>query len=172
MVNFKQDGALEIDATIDASLYACFAFGAYLPDDEKVKNTMEQISAKLWRKTDGGGLARYENDSYYRVNNEDIGNPWFITTLWLVEYYIACAKEKKDLDKALSIMEWVADHALPSGVLAEQIHPHTHEPLSISPLTWSHAAYVTVVQEYLNKLLEIEKCQACGQPKLLKKFKQ
>jgi GH15 family glucan-1,4-alpha-glucosidase len=167
MVNFKPDGSLEIDATIDASLYGTFAFGAYSAHDEKVKNTMAQIYDKLWHKT-SGGLARYENDYYYRADNQDIGNPWFITTLWLAQYYIASATEKKDLDKALQILEWVTDHALPSGVLAEQIDPITQTPLSVSPLTWSHGTYIIAVQEYLNKLIELETCAACGQPKFSK----
>jgi GH15 family glucan-1,4-alpha-glucosidase len=164
MINFKQDGSLEIDATIDASLYGIFAFGAYLPEEEKVKNTMEQVQAKLWHQN-GGGLSRYENDSFYRVNAEDPGNPWFVTTLWLAKYYIALAQKKEDLVKALEILEWVADHALPSGVLAEQVNPITHEPLSVSPLTWSHGTYISTVKEYTNKLFEIEKCPTCGRSK-------
>jgi glucoamylase len=166
MVNFKQDGSIEIDATIDASLYGSFAFGAYSPNNEKVKNTMEQVYAKLWHPN--GGLARYENDPFYRVSHTGTGNPWFVTTLWLAQYYIARAQEEKELAKALEILEWIADRALPSGVLAEQIDPTTHEPLSVSPLTWSHATYIATVQEYLNKLLKIEKCPTCGHPKLSK----
>ena len=169
MINFKKDGTLEIDSAIDASLYAVFAFGAYKADDEKVKNTMNQIYDKLWNKTHGGGLARYENDSYYRLANDDVSNPWFVTTLWLAQYYIALAKTREDLNKAIEIMNWVADHALPSGVLAEQVNPHTNEPISVSPLTWSHASFIIAVQEYINKLLEIEKCPTCGHPKHFKK---
>lgn len=169
MINFKADGTVEIDATIDASLYGIFAFGVYSPNDEKVKSTMLQIHEKLWCKTAVGGLARYENDSYYRVSPDVPGNPWFVTTLWLAQYYIAGAQDRKHLAKALEIMEWAADHALRSGVLAEQINPFTNEPISVSPLTWSHAAFIAVVQEYLNKLLEIEKCGACEQPKYAKK---
>lgn len=155
MINFNKDGSLVIDATVDASLYSAFAFGAYDPNDQKVKNTMQQIKDKLWCQTDTGGLARYENDSYYRVTDSTPGNPWFVTTLWLAQYYIAAATNRAELDKALSIMEWVADHALPSGVLAEQINPINHEPLSVSPLTWSHATYIMVVKEYLNKLSQV-----------------
>lgn len=55
-------------------------------------------------------------------------------------------------DSALPILEWVAEHALPSGVLAEQVHPHTNEPLSVSPLTWSHGTAVVAVLDYLEKL--------------------
>lgn len=163
MVQFKPDGSIEVDPTIDASLYGTFAFGAYPPEDPKVQSTMQQIHAKLWH-TSGGGLSRYENDSFFRGNSQEMGNPWFVTTLWLAEYYIALGQ----LEKALPILEWVADHALPSGVLAEQVDPHTHEPLSVSPLTWSHATYITVVQKYLDKRLEIEKCPGCGLPKFSK----
>jgi GH15 family glucan-1,4-alpha-glucosidase len=169
MINLKDNKEIEIDSAVDASLFGIFAFGAYSPDDEKVKNTMEQIYEKLWCKTKVGGLARYEGDSYHRVSQEVPGNPWFVTTLWLAQYYTALAKDKRDLDKVLEIMEWVADRALTSGVLAEQINPYTNEPVSVSPLTWSHATFVIAVQEYMNKLLEIEKCEACGQSKYSKK---
>ncbi|MDV6342951.1 glycoside hydrolase family 15 protein [Nitrosomonas sp. Is37] len=165
MINFKEDGSSEIDRTLDASLYGIFAFGAYDPHDEKVKNTMRQVYETLWCRTHVGGLARYENDAYYRASENTAGNPWFITTLWLAQYYIATACQKDDLKKALGIMQWVEKHALSSGVLAEQIHPDTNIPLSVSPLTWSHATYIAVVHEYLSKLLEIEKCSACGRPK-------
>lgn len=168
MINFRKDGTVEVDATIDASLYGAFAFGAYKADDEKVKSTMRQVYEKLWCRTNVGGLARYENDPYYRQSKDAAGNPWFVTTLWLAQYYIALAKTRDDLAKAMDIMQWAAQHALPSGVLAEQVNPNTNEPLSVSPLTWSHAAYIAVVQEYLNKLLEIEKCNACGQSKYSK----
>jgi GH15 family glucan-1,4-alpha-glucosidase len=56
---------------------------------------------------------------------------------------------------ALPILEWVAEHALPSGVLAEQVHPYTNEPLSVSPLTWSHGTLVVAVLDYLERLEEL-----------------
>jgi GH15 family glucan-1,4-alpha-glucosidase len=157
MINFRKDGSLDIDATVDASLYGIFAFGAYAPDDVRVTNTMEQVYDTLWCRTEVGGLARYENDQYYRVNNDGPGNPWFVTTLWLAQYYIASAKTQDELQKALEIMHWVEQHALLSGVLAEQVNPNTNEPLSVSPLTWSHGTYIAVVREYLNKYREIER---------------
>ncbi len=146
MVNFKEDGSLEVDATIDASLYGIFTFGAYSAHDEKVKNTMDQVLARLWIEP-SGGYGRYENDDFYQQNREGPSNPWIITTLWMAQYFIAI----DDLNKALEILEWVADRALPSGVLAEQINPLTKEPLSVSPLTWSHGAFIAAVQEYLQR---------------------
>ncbi len=96
-----------------------------------------------------GGMARYENDPYYRTSPEVPGNPWFISTLWLADFLIRNAREDQDLVEALHILSWVSDRALPSGVLAEQIHPHTCAPLSVSPLTWSHGTLVAVIQQLI-----------------------
>jgi GH15 family glucan-1,4-alpha-glucosidase len=164
MILFKEDGSLKIDAGLDASLYGIFAFDAFAPEDPKVQSTMNQVEKVLWNEKIGG-IARYENDSFFRKEGNQVGNPWFVTTLWLAEYYIACAKKEKDLEKALELLTWVADRALPSGVLSEQIDPLSNKQTSVSPLTWSHGTYISTVQKYLDKLLEIQKCPACGQSK-------
>lgn len=141
-----------LDVTIDAANYGVFAFGALPADDPKVVATMDAIEERLSIKTQVGGVARYEND-YYQQVSQDIenvaGNPWFICTLWVAQHKIAVAKSSDDLTRAREILEWVVGHALPSGVLAEQVHPYTGEPLSVSPLTWSHATFVTCVLEYV-----------------------
>jgi glucoamylase len=152
MINQTDDGKWQVDATIDASLVGLWQFGLYSADDPQIVATMEAIRQRLWIKTKVGGLARYENDQYQQVS-QDIanipGNPWFICTLWLSEWFSMTAKTKKDLQKSLDLINWVVDHALPSGVLAEQVNPFTDAPLSVSPLTWSHAAFVATVQGYL-----------------------
>ena len=116
---------------------------------------MQAVYDQLWVKTSVGGLARYERDAYHQIEHDDLqnvpGNPWFICTLWWAQYLIARARSPEELKEPLQVLEWVADHALPSGVLAEQVNPHTGEPLSVSPLTWSHAAFVSAVLEYLEK---------------------
>jgi GH15 family glucan-1,4-alpha-glucosidase len=61
------------------------------------------------------------------------------------------AKTPADLEKPLGILKWVAGAALPSGVLAEQLDPTTGEPVSVSPLTWSHSTFVAAVHSYLRK---------------------
>jgi len=47
--------------------------------------------------------------------------------------------------------------------MAEQLHPYTGEPLSVSPLTWSHAAYVRAVREYVDRTAHLNRCPECGQ---------
>ncbi|MCE9590792.1 MAG: glycoside hydrolase family 15 protein [Planctomycetes bacterium] len=161
------DFAFERDSVIDSSMYAIFSMGLLDVNDERVRKTMEAIESRLWVKTPVGGVARYEVDFYHRISDDTDkvpGNPWFICTLWLAEWHIAKASTPEELRKALPIFEWVAAHALPSGVLAEQVHPQTNAPLSVSPLTWSHATVVSTLMAYLEKLEQMQACPTCGQP--------
>ena len=163
MINVSADGQVEVDPVLDASLYGLFAFDAYPADDPRIKATMWAVRDRLWIKTDVGGVARYENDYYHRVEGDADkvpGNPWFICTMWLAQFAIAKAKRPEELAEAVEILEWVASRTLPSGVLAEQVHPYSNAPLSVSPLTWSHATVVMCVQEYLEKLEELESRKA------------
>lgn len=168
MVTFKKNGTLEnVDPTIDASLYAVGYFGIYDPADERVTRTMQAIRDRLWCKTSVGGIARYENDYYHQVSQDLAnvpGNPWFVCTLWVAQWLIKKATTVDQLKEAVPLLEWVADRALASGVLAEQVHPYTNEPLSVSPLTWSHATYVQTVLDYLEKRGSLELCPTCHNP--------
>ncbi len=159
MVRVHSGGVIEVDNTIDASLYGAFAFGAYPPEDPRVEATMKAIRDQLWCKTDVGGVARYTNDYYFQVGKDIAavpGNPWFICTMWLAQYAIAHARSSVDLDEARQILSWVDKRKKRSGVLAEQVNPFTGAPMSVAPLTWSHATVVTLVQEYLDKCEALE----------------
>ena len=152
------DGALIPDMTIDASVCGVWRFGLCEPTDERCVSTMHSLRDRLWVKTDIGGVARYEDDYYHRVS-DDIeripGNPWFICTLWLAQWEAAAAQTMDDLERAHELMRWVVDRALPSGTLAEQVHPLTGQPLSVSPLTWSHAEFADTVQQYVTRAREL-----------------
>jgi len=153
-LQYHGNGSFEADLILDASLFGLFYFGVFDAEDELVRNTVSAIEKKLWVKNHVGGVARFEHDNYMQVSKDFehiAGNPWFICTLWLAEHRIAVAKEKKELKGAIEILEWVSKRALPSGVLAEQIHPETGEPISVSPLTWSHSTFVATVNNYLRK---------------------
>jgi oligosaccharide amylase len=156
---FHGEEHYEADSCVDASLFGVFYMGAFDAKDEMVKTTMRAVEEKLWVKTDIGGVARFENDGYMNVaaNDKSIpGNGWFICTLWLAEYRIAIATNEADLKGALELLEWAARRALPSGAMAEQVHPDTGEPLSVSPLTWSHSTFVATVNSYLQKLKALQ----------------
>jgi GH15 family glucan-1,4-alpha-glucosidase len=163
-ITFDSQGNKTIDGELDASLSGLFLFGCFEADDPYVETTMRAVESRLRVSTEVGGVARYENDYYHQVERHDIGrvpgNPWFITSLWLAQWYIARAKTVDDLKGAEDILKWVAARALTSGILAEQVNPYTGVPLSVSPLTWSHAGVVLAVNEYLTKRAQLETREA------------
>jgi len=162
MVFRNANGELEKDMTCDASIWGLFAFGLYAADDHRIVSTMSALQEKLWLTTRVGGLARYENDAYYRIGEGLPGNPWFICSLWLADYFIRRNQDGNDRKQALALLQWAADHALPSGVLAEQVNPVTGEPLSVSPLTWSHATFVATTRRLSRLLADLQACPHCG----------
>jgi glucoamylase len=157
-----------LDMTADASIFGLVLLGALPADDPQAVSTLQQVENRLWVKTDVGGMARYENDYYHQVETKDTarvpGNPWFVCTMWLARYRLQRAQTLEELVPGLKLLEWAAERAFPSGTMAEQLHPYTGEPLSVSPLTWSHAEYVRAVQEYIARHSRANLCSACGQP--------
>lgn len=155
---YRVDGSVDrydLDMTRDSANFALFALGALEPDDPMVEADMASLRERLWCRTSVGGCARYENDYYHQVERTDTqavpGNPWLICTLWQAQYAIARATTLAELESAIPLLEWAADRAGPSGVLAEQFDPRTGAPISVSPLTWSHATVVIACCEYLEK---------------------
>ena len=143
------------DMNVDSSTSAIFLYGGFLASDKVVEETMNSIFDRLWIGRGVGGLARYENDEYQRASKDATGNPWLISTLWLARWHIARARSMLELNDGMELLIWAANSALPSGVMAEQIHPFTGVPVSVSPLVWSHAEFVIAVCEYLEKQQEI-----------------
>jgi oligosaccharide amylase len=161
MINFKDNETI-VDPTLDmSSAYGIFAFGVLPADDERVEKVMKNVEARLWAKTHIEGIARYEGDQFHKRGDNVPGNPWFITTLWLAQYYIARAKKEEDVVVAKEWMSWAVDNSLASGVLSEQLDPHTGEQISAAPLTWSHSEFVITVINYLEKMEEFGLCKKC-----------
>jgi GH15 family glucan-1,4-alpha-glucosidase len=153
-----KDGGYERDMTLDCALYGLFAFGALRAEDPMVETTMRAVVSRLWVQTDVGGMARYEGDYYFRRSGdlERIpGNPWFICTLWAAQWYIARAKSKAEMTTALDLMHWAARRGMETGILPEQLHPESGEPISVAPLTWSHAEFVSTCLNYKERVKEL-----------------
>jgi GH15 family glucan-1,4-alpha-glucosidase len=148
-----ENGVQTRDATVDSSLLGLVIFGGYDPLDPRIAQTVQAVEQRLWVQAGSGGLARYENDGYQRalVREGIPGNPWIVCTLWLAQVRIAAARNPKELERAVPLLDWVAKCALPSGVLPEQVHPLSGEFLSVSPLTWSHGMLVAAMLDYAEK---------------------
>ena len=141
----QDDGSLAFDNTLDvSSLFGAFV---YAPEvfAEAIQSTLEVTERNLLNQSPSGGAPRYTYDHYFAADPAYYGNPWFVTTLWLAQHYI----QKGELNTALPLIDWALAHALPSGVLSEQVNPTDGSPLSVAPLVWSHA-------ELINTLLDLQ----------------
>jgi glucoamylase len=157
MLHRDKNGKLQMDSSADSSMWGLFAFGLYSATDPKIVSTMEHLREKLWVKTDIGGMARYENDYYFRISETVTGNPWFLCTLWLADYLTERSEDETDLNNAIDLLRWSVRHSLPSLVLAEQVNPFNGEPISVFPLTWSHATFVSSTHRILRRFAKIKR---------------
>lgn len=144
-VLLQDNGSLEFDNTLDvSSLYGAFMFALDETGLEHIQQTAAQVESELLGSAPIGGSPRYEHDQYFASDPPCMGNPWFVTTLWLAQYY----NKTNNSTKTAELVAWTLEHALPSGVLSEQIEPQNGTALSVAPLVWSHA-------ELINTLLDI-----------------
>ena len=155
MINVAKDGTMTRDTTLDASMMGLVVFGMFSAHDPRIKATMEAVQG-------GTGSARRQSaasrDTRTTITNRSrrtsapapatrgssARSGWRIITSPLPVH-------RDDLAQAATLIKWVTDHTLESGILAEQVHPYTGAPLSVSPLTWSHAALVVTIQAYVAK---------------------
>jgi len=141
----QDDGSLQLDNTLDvSSAYGALMFATEAFGSKAIRSTFRVIEADLLDKSPSGGAPRYQWDNYFGSKPAYLGNPWFVTTLWVAQYYQQLARNP-DAEK---LVAWTLSHRLPSGVLSEQINPSDGTPLSVTPLVWSHA-------ELINTLLDL-----------------
>lgn len=141
----KEDN-IRSDETIDiSSTFGVFMFGLLPVSDARLKKSFETIVDVFHFSLDSPGLPRYENDAYLR--DGDQSNWWFITSLWLAQYYLEIGKN----DKATKILAWVRDSALATGMLSEQVNPRSRQAMGVSPLTWSQAEYVSTLLDTITE---------------------
>ena len=141
-VSVAEDGTITPDETIDmSSIFGTFMFGLFPTSSEQTKCAVETALTTFGATDDRPGLPRYEHDGYRRADGSDKPNWWFVTTLWVAQYFLEVGKT----ESANAILKWVRDLAWSSGILAEQIDPRTLEEASVSPLCWSQAEYVSTL---------------------------
>jgi len=142
----QADGTLQYDGTLDASsAYGALMFAAPAFGSKAIRSTFSTIEKELLNSAPSGGVPRYEHDVYFASERPRLGNTWFVTTLWLAQYYLQLSRTPE----AENLVQWALDHALPSGILSEQVETTTGAPLSVAPLVWSHA-------ELINTILDLE----------------
>lgn len=145
----QEDKSLKFDNTIDiSSLYGVMMYGLHGSDIDQLKQNIATVENLLLDKSPSGGSPRYEHDHYFASEPPYMGNPWFVTTLWLAQYYIRSG----DIAKASHYLDWTMEHAMDSGALSEQVNPSNGMAVGVAPLVWSHA-------EVVNTILDVTKAR-------------
>lgn len=138
----QDDGSLAFDDTLDvSSAYGSMMYAAKVIGPANIRATYTCVEKTLLASSTSGGSPRYEQDRYFQTNPKSMGNPWFVTTLWIAQYYLQTGRD----DDAKEIIHWTLAHTLLSGALSEQIDPESGEPLSVLPLVWSHAELINTI---------------------------
>lgn len=135
-------GSPEIDANL---LGVATPYRLLSAKEPLVRSTVARIEEKL--RSPGGGLHRYERDTYYG------GAEWIPLTAWLGWYYVDAGQS----DRALAIKAWVEAQAKRQGDLPEQVPVNLNDPsyypvwlkqwgAIATPLLWSHAMYLILCE--------------------------
>ncbi|NTW62459.1 hypothetical protein HGB25_03595 [Candidatus Saccharibacteria bacterium] len=145
-----QDGKVVNDEVVDcSSVFGAYMYGLFNAGSDEMKSSVKTLEDMFG--ISGGsavGLPRYEDDEYRRSSPGITGNLWFVTSLWLAQYYI----DQGEITKAMPILEWTKAHAGESGIMGEQLDPVTDRYIPPSPLTWTHAEYLTTLLNLVSEL--------------------
>ena len=153
----------ELDsAVILAVLLANTEDGVFSPDNTYVKNTVMALNNQfkslypLNNNQKGAMLfGRYPGDTYDGYESNSIGNPWFILTATMAEYYYTLADMLpvtpenipkitnyiKQGDGYLTLIKTYA----PDLYLSEQINLNTGSPQGAYSLSWSYVAVLRAI---------------------------
>ncbi|WP_408096198.1 glycoside hydrolase family 15 protein [Peredibacter sp. HCB2-198] len=89
----------------------------------------------------GVGIGRYPEDRYDGYATTGVGNPWFLSTLALGEYYCMVGEKSKTMKQ----FERALFHSDRKGGMSEQFNHMTGHMQGARELTWSHNAFMTAM---------------------------
>ena len=124
------------DRRVDSSMLFLINFGLLSPTSAEGRALVANLERKMSK---GAGIARYEGDTYWGFEN-----PWMISTLWLAQALMAGGR----FVDAYKYIEWVSQRATSTGLLPEQVSSENYRSASVTPLTWSHATFISAVNEF------------------------
>jgi len=97
----------------------------------------------------GIALGRYPEDRYDGYTTSGLGNPWFLSTIAIAEYYCLLPKKLKNffLNDIESQFQRVIYHSDRQGHLSEQFHRENGLMQGARDLTWSYTSYITAMMK-------------------------
>jgi len=136
--------------------------GVFSPFNSYVKNTLDHLHQQfnfmfpLNENVEGAILfGRYPGDTYDGYQTQSLGNPWFILTATVAEYYYTLAdmlpltkQHKPQVLKYIRIgdsyLKLIKKYA-PDLYLSEQINLNTGKQQGANSLTWSYVAVLKAI---------------------------
>lgn len=141
------DGSMEMDATIDMSgLYGAFMFGLYDADSAEIRSSLDTAKQVFGYSYDQPGLPRYEDDTYLRRDGQP-PNCWPIVSLWVAQH----SMEVGDMEQSQHIIDWVNSKMRSTSALPEQVCPCDGNSVSVEPLAWSQAEYISTLLDMITE---------------------
>src|SRR5207248_3195614 len=123
------------DYLLDISLLGLAEPFEVIPHGSPVlRRTVEQVERAFDYRI--GGAGRYAGDRFLG------GNPWSLSAIWLALYHAHAGRR----EEAFRWLDWCLDHAARHDLLPEQSDRETGEPVGATPLGWSHAWMVVLLQ--------------------------
>ncbi|MGQ3889484.1 glycoside hydrolase family 15 protein [Legionella sp. CNM-1927-20] len=160
---------LELDTSVIlATLLGNTHDNVFAPADDYIKNTALALKEQFQTypinagHTDGILFGRYIDDLYDGYGDSE-GNPWFILTATMAEYYYTIGTMLPNKDKALftsylkqgdQYLNLIKKYA-PNLYISEQINRYTGEQQGAYSLTWSYISVLRAikVREQLNNMI-------------------
>ncbi|MBN9230703.1 MAG: glucoamylase [Legionella sp. 40-6] len=161
---------MELDSAIILGVLRNPQSGVFAPGSLFVHNTVsalhEQFTQTFPINNQASGailFGRYPGDTYDGYSTHGEGNPWFILTATMAEYYYSLAlttpthqfvKVKEYIEEGDKYLELVKKYA-PSMSMAEQINLHTGAQQGAYSLTWSYVSvlHALSIREKAEKIL-------------------
>ncbi len=132
----KRHFGLRGDYILDiANLGLSVPFGVIPADSPEMAQTVRKLKEEVDYPIEGVG--RYASDLFMG------GNPWSLSAIWLALYYA----ETGETQEVYRQLNWCLKHAMLHDFMPEQSHKQTGAPAGASPLGWSHAWIVLVLQK-------------------------
>ncbi|RUR11654.1 glycoside hydrolase family 15 protein [Legionella sp. km772] len=154
---------LELDSSVIlALLMHPHKEGVFSPADPFVQNTIKALHQQFNEMfpinnnaADAILFGRYPGDSYDGYSTNSVGNPWFILTATMAEYYYSLADsllaDTQNKGQALAYVQLgdnyleLIKHYAPDLKLGEQINLNTGEQQGAVSLTWSYVSVLRAI---------------------------
>lgn len=133
------------DNTVDmSSMFGAFMFGLFPATGPEITRAMHAAKSIMQFDYEAPTVPRFTGESDHALQDNE--SWWPIAVLWLAQYEL----ETNNPEVTERLLDWIKDHMLTSGALAQQFDPKTDTPRGATPYVWSHAEYIATLLDTIS----------------------